>query len=377
MLELEQASRDPAVAGGVVAAALERLRDGREIVLLSSLHDDSRAALVVAADSVDEAALQNLTRAGTGMIGLCLSDERGETLGLTATRAEARPDDVLVRMTTTISHRDAPAVGSYAHRSLTIRRAAEPSAGPEEFVSPGLITPFRARPGGVIEERGYPEAAVDLVSMAGLSPGAVQTFATDSQDRYYLGATGLELARRLGAPAVTIDDIVDYRWRTETLLERAAAAFLPTSFGDFDVVAYRERVGRAMHVALVRGVPAGRSSVLFGLHRRCLGGDVFRATSCVCQARLTAAVETIEEEGLGVVLYWMSESDRGASWECARAQPQPLTVAEARLSRQVLADLGVKSVRLMEEPKNLNEAIDLARSHGVPVAERFALVAGP
>src|SRR5439155_5361919 len=195
-------------------------------------------------------------------------------------------------------------------RSRTIQVAIDPSRGAEDLVQPGHVFPLRARAGGVLERAGQTEAAVDLARLAGLNPAGVVCEVMKEDGTMARVPDLVEYCERHGLKMITVADLIEYRRRTEKLVERMTSVRLPTAYGEFTAIAFREQLTGKHHVALVRGEIEGAENVLVRVHSECLTGDVFHSLRCDCGEQLELALERIGAEERGVLLY-MAQEGRG------------------------------------------------------------------
>lgn len=273
---------------------------------------------------------------------------------------------------------------SAADRATTLRMLAGGVAGPGDFVRPGHIFPLRARSGGVLARNGHTEAAVDLARLAGLRPaGAIVEIA--GEDGVMLRLPELiPFARKHGLTIISIEDLIAYRRSNEPTVRREAETRLPTAFGDFTAYGYRSSVDGVEHVALVHGDIGDGEDVLVRIHSECLTGDIFQSQRCDCGPQLHASMRRITEQGRGVVVYLRGHEGRGigllSKLRAYELQERGVDTLDANLElglpadardyaagAQILADLGVHSLRLMTNNPDKTAAVV---RHGLAVTGR-------
>jgi 3,4-dihydroxy 2-butanone 4-phosphate synthase/GTP cyclohydrolase II len=343
--------------------ALDDLRRGRMVVVVDDADRENEGDLTIAAQFATPDAVNFMAREGRGLICLALPGQRCDELGL-APMAVRNESQFGTAFTVSIEAREGVTTGiSAADRAHTIQVAIHPSTTPHDLVSPGHVFPLRARRGGVIERPGQTEAAVDLTRLAGLTSAGVICEVMNDDGTMARVPDLVEFCRRHDLRMVTVADLIAYRWQHERLIERAAETRLPTSLGDFRVVAYRSQIDSALHLALVKGEVRDRHDVLVRVHSECMTGDIFHSLRCDCGGQLELALRRIEEEDRGVLLY-MAQEGRGVGLlhklRAYGLQDDGLDTVDANLrlglpvdqrdygaGAAVLADLGVASIRLL------------------------------
>ncbi|MBD0330940.1 MAG: GTP cyclohydrolase II, partial [Thermoleophilia bacterium] len=293
--------------------------------------------------------------------------------------------------TVSIEAREGVTTGiSAPDRSHTIQVAIDPSKGRHDLVQPGHVFPLRARRGGVLQRAGQTEAAVDLARLAGLIPAGVVCEIMNEDGTMARMPDLVAYCERHGVKLITVADLIEYRRRTEKLVERATAVRLPTEYGEFHAIAFRENLTGKHHLALVRGEVEGAQDVLVRVHSECLTGDVFHSLRCDCGEQLELALRRIGAEERGVLLY-MAQEGRGIGLlnklKAYELQENGRDTVEANLElgfpadardygigNQILADLGLSTIRILtNNPKKLTGI----EGFGLTVVEQVPLEVPP
>lgn len=371
-----------------IEAALEELRQGRMIIVIDDPDRENEGDLIMAGETCTPEAMNFMITKGRGVPFIPTTAERMAELGIsmmtksnTARHGTAMGEtvDALEGATTGVSAQD---------RARTVAVFCDPDAKPTDLGRPGHVIPLRAEKGGVLRRAGHTEASVDLCLLAGFQPVAVGCEILNEDGTMMRTPGLLEFGAEHGLLVITIADLIAYRRRTETLVERVAGPIhFPTRFGEFQLYAYESKMEGTPYLALVKGDVTDGEPVLGRVHSSCLTGDFLGSLRCDCGDQLSAALAAIEQEGRGILLY-VAQEGRGIGilnkLRAYELQDEGMDTVEANvalgfradlrdygLGTQVLADLGVKKLRLMtNNPKKL---VGLA-GFGIEITEHVPLI---
>ncbi len=371
--------------------AVEAIRAGRAVVVVDDPGRENEGDLIFAASLATPELTGFMIRYTSGYICVGMTGPDLDRLGLppmTAVNEDARGTAYAV----SVDARDVEATGISARdRSHTIKVLADPGTQPYDLARPGHVMPLRAVEGGVLRRAGHTEASVDLARMAGLAPAGALCELVNDDGSMMRAPECRAFADQHGLVMIAIRDLIAHRARREKHVERVAEAKLPTEYGEFRVIGFRNRLDGVEHIALVRGDIGNGEEVLTRVHSECLTGDVLGSMRCDCGPQLHAAMAAVGREGRGVVLYLRGHEGRGIGLlhKLRAYQLQdsgrdtvdanldlglPMDARDYGMGAQILADLGIHSMRLLSNNPAKRAGLE---GYGLQISERVPLVIEP
>jgi len=373
-----------------IEEAVEDIRQGKMVILVDDEDRENEGDLVMAAEKVTPDAINFMARNGRGLICLTLTQERVEELNLQPmSRENTAPFGTAFTVSIDAMHGITTGI-SAADRAITILASVNPLTRPDDLARPGHIFPIKAQKGGVLKRAGQTEGSVDLAILSGLYPAGVICEIMNEDGSMARLPELIKFAKANDFKIITVKDLIEYRLKRESFVKQVESSTLNTEYGDFRIIVYEDDLEHNVHLVLVKGDIKNLDKVLVRVHSGCITGDIFKSKRCDCGEQLHKAIQMIEREGAGVLLYinrdikdtlirkvrsyrLQDEGKEGDHIDYMARNNKPV-LREYGVGAQILVDLGVKHIRLMTN--NPKKIVGL-EGYGLDVAERIPIEALP
>ena len=369
-----------------IEEVIEDLKAGKPVIIVDDESRENEGDLVIAAEFATRETINFIIKEARGL--LCTPMLEADLLRLGISQmVEKNTDNHETAFTVSVDHMDTTTGISPEERAITMQKLIDPNAKPEDFRRPGHVFPLRYKEGGVLVRQGHTEASIDLCKLAGLYPAAAICEITNDEGYMSRMDDLIAFSKKHNLKIASVEALVEYRKRHDKLVSIAAETKLPTKFGEFRIIVFKNEVDHKEHLMIVKGDVRGKSDVLMRIHSECLTGDVFGSHRCDCGEQLENALRCIEEQGEGIVIY-MRQEGRGIGltnkikaytlqdqgYDTVEANVKlgfPPDMREYSLAAQMLRELDVKSVKLLTNNPEKKE--DLER-WGITVSKRVPIV---
>ena len=369
-----------------IEEVIEDLKAGKPVIIVDDESRENEGDLVLAAKFSTRESINFIIKEARGLLCTPMLERDLLRLGIPQ-MVERNTDNHETAFTVSVDHVDTTTGISPEERAVTMQKLIDPNAKPEDFRRPGHVFPLRYKEGGVLVRQGHTEASIDLCKLAGLYPAAAICEITNDEGYMSRMDDLLAFSKKHGLKIASVEALIEYRKRHDKLVSIAAETKLPTKYGDFRIIIFKNEVDHKEHLMIVKGDVRGKSDVLMRIHSECLTGDVFGSHRCDCGEQLENALRSIEEQGEGIVIY-MRQEGRGIGltnkikaytlqdqgYDTVEANVKlgfPPDMREYSLAAQMLRELDVKSVKLLTNNPEKKE--DLER-WGITVSKRVPIV---
>ena len=369
-----------------IEEAIEDIKLGKMIVVIDDYDRENEGDLLMAADMVTPEAINFMAKYGRGLVCTPMSEELLDNLNIMP-MVSKNTDNHETAFTVSVDYKDTETGISAFERALTIKKLLDKDLKENDFKRPGHVFPLRAKKFGTLERNGHTEAAIDFASLAGFNKAGVICEIISEDGHMARTEELIKFSKKHNLKIVTIKDLIEYRKKKECLVERVVETKLPTKYGDFNILGYKESLNDKEHIVLVKGNINCDEPVLVRIHSECLTGDTFGSKRCDCGEQYEVAIRKIEKEGCGVLIY-MKQEGRGIGLlnklKAYSLQDKGYDTVEANIklgylpdmreysiTAGILKDLGIKNVRLMtNNPSKINGL----REYGINVLERVPII---